>query len=282
MGVTRFGAYATEVIVDYRYLYPIPSSWTFEGAASFLCQALTAWYGLVELGGLRPSSSEKEVQKNVLIHSVAGGVGLCALQIASFCSAAVVGTVGSSQKVEFLIQNTSLPAEKIIVRTSPKEFASQLHNALRAPTLNDDVCEAEKIDADGYDIIMDSLCSAYFKPAFDCLARGGRHIVFGAADFMASCGDKPNWFTLAWKYLKRPTIDPMEMISANKSVMGFNLIWLWDKVDEMTRILEEMMACPWKEPHVGQTFLFSEALAAQKFMQTGESIGKIVLIVKKR
>ena len=71
---------------------------------------------------------------------------------------------GSSQKVEFLIQNTSLPAEKIIVRTSPKEFASQLHNALRAPTLNDDVCEAEKIDADGYDIIMDSLCSAYFKP----------------------------------------------------------------------------------------------------------------------
>ena len=58
MGVTRFGAYATEVIVDYRYLYPIPSSWTFEGAASFLCQALTAWYGLVELGGLRPSSSE--------------------------------------------------------------------------------------------------------------------------------------------------------------------------------------------------------------------------------
>lgn len=43
-------------------------------------------------------------------------------------------------------------------------------------------------------------------------------------------GDRPGWLRLAWQYLRRPTLDPTSMIGDNKSVMAFNLIWMFDKV----------------------------------------------------
>ena len=48
--LTRFGGYATALNVDTRYLAPVPGGWSFEAAAAFPVQALTAWYGLVRLG----------------------------------------------------------------------------------------------------------------------------------------------------------------------------------------------------------------------------------------
>ena len=43
-------------------------------------------------------------------------------------------------------------------------------------------------------------------------------------------GDKPGWLRLAWQFLRRPRLDPISMIGDNKSIMAFNLIWMFDKV----------------------------------------------------
>lgn len=45
-----------------------------------------------------------------------------------------------------------------------------------------------------------------------------------------SAGDKPGWLRLAWQFLRRPRLDPISMIGDNKSIMAFNLIWMFDKV----------------------------------------------------
>jgi len=74
------------------------------------------------------------------------------------------------------------------------------------------------IRVDGFDCIIDAVAGDYFKPGYESLSRGGRHVVYGASSFTPS-GDKPNWFSLAWKYICRPVVDPMEMMSDNKSVM---------------------------------------------------------------
>ena len=71
---------------------------------------------------------------------------------------------------------------------------------------------------DGFDCIIDAVAGEYFKPGYESLTRGGRLVVYGASNFTPT-GDKPNWFSLAWKYIRRPVIDPMEMMSDNKSVM---------------------------------------------------------------
>ena len=47
---------------------------------------------------------------------------------------------------------------------------------------------------------------------------------------MWNAGDQPGWLKLAWQYLRRPRLDPTSMIGDNKSVMAFNLIWMFDKV----------------------------------------------------
>ena len=72
--LTRFGGYASALNVGEQYLWPLPETWSFEDGAAYPVQALTAWYGLVPLGGVRRGSV-------VLVQSAAGGVGLNALQV---------------------------------------------------------------------------------------------------------------------------------------------------------------------------------------------------------
>jgi D-arabinose 1-dehydrogenase-like Zn-dependent alcohol dehydrogenase len=67
MGVVRFGAYATHVVIEEEYVLPIPQGWTFAEGAAFIVQALTAYYALFPLGALQRGAT-------VLIHSAAGGV----------------------------------------------------------------------------------------------------------------------------------------------------------------------------------------------------------------
>jgi len=110
------------------------------------------------------------------------------------------------------------------------------------------------------------------------LRPAGRMVIFGAADLMPS-GTRTNWLLLTARYLTRPRIDPIQMVSANKSVMGFNLIWLWEQADRLPKAydaLERYITCP---PHIGRRFPFTEAPVALRHLQSGRSIGKVVLDV---
>jgi synaptic vesicle membrane protein VAT-1 len=67
--LTRFGGYASALNFDLRYAVPFPAAWSSAEAAAWPVQALTAWYGLLPLGGLRKGQC-------VLVQSAAGGVGM--------------------------------------------------------------------------------------------------------------------------------------------------------------------------------------------------------------
>lgn len=95
MGVTRFGAYTSHINIDSAYVNKIPENWSFEEGASFLVQALTAYYGLFHLGNLKKGET-------VLIHSAAGGVGLLANRMAQKLGAYTIGTIGSAAKIDLL------------------------------------------------------------------------------------------------------------------------------------------------------------------------------------
>jgi len=50
--------------------------------------------------------------------------------------------------------------------------------------------------------------------------------------------------------------------------MGFNLIWMWDKEEEMSGMLEGLMTTlEWLPPHVGREFAFGEAKEAMAYLQ---------------
>ena len=59
--------------------------------------------------------------------------------------------------------------------------------------------------------------------------------------------------------------------------MGFNLIWLWNEVDKLPEAYRALAAYITRPPHIGRRFPFAEAPAALRHLQSGSSIGKVLL-----
>ena len=256
VGLTRFGGYATHVNAGARYLQPLPADWTCSDGAALPVQAITAWYAISELGACRPGFA-------VLVQSAAGGVGLNALAILRGMGAHTLATVGHERKAAFLVEHAGLERRQVIVRDR-RRFGAQLDDALRANQMS------------GLDLVLDAVAGPFFEPAYRRLRPGGRLVVYGAADLMPS-GTGTNWLKLAARYLTRPRIDPINMVSANRSVMGFNLIWLWNEVDKLPEAYRALAAYITRPPHIGRRFPFAEAPAALRHLQSGSSIGKVLL-----
>lgn len=258
IGVTRFGGYASHLNCDLRYLRPLPRGWSFAEGAGLLAQGLTAAYALLDLGACQKDHC-------VLIHSAAGGVGLIALDLVHKMGATPLATIGDAAKTELLRTRAALPAQQIIVRDR-RRFGEQLDQALR------------QLGARGVDLALDSLGGEYFMPVYDRLSAGGRHVLFGWATMMGG-GARPNYAKLAWRYLRRAKLDPLKMISANRSLLAFNLIWMWERIDQFDSLFSRLMALKPLPPFVGRSFPFDDALAALQFFQSGKSEGKVTLEV---
>ncbi|MCO6475709.1 MAG: zinc-binding dehydrogenase [Phaeodactylibacter sp.] len=251
MGVTRFGAYATHLNIDARYVLPLPPGWRFEEGAAYLVQVLTAYYALKELGNIQAGQT-------VLIHSAAGGVGTWANRIAKQYEAYTIGTVGRLEKLDFLQQEGY---DKGIVRS--KNFKADLEKALDGRDLH---------------LIMECIGGKILKEGYEMLAQQGRMIVYGSARY-GSVGNRPNYLKLIWYYLTRPRIDPQKMPEDNKGVLGFNLIWLYHKVELMHQLLKELEQMNLGKPHVGHTFPLEQLKEAILLFQTGKTVGKVVVKV---
>ncbi|RMA78735.1 zinc-binding dehydrogenase [Umboniibacter marinipuniceus] len=248
MGVTRFGGYASVIDSPAAYLSPLPSGYSYQQGAAYPVQTLTAFYALRELGALKPHHS-------VLVNSAAGGVGLQAMQLVKAMGATAIGTVRSEAKRAFL---ATRGAEHILVRED--DFSAQLRR--------------EGIEVD---LVLDGVGGAVQKACFNALKPMGRLIVFGAAEFTPG-KRRPNYFGAALKYLRRPKYDVMKMISDNRSVMAFNLIWLYENVSYLSGLMAEMQDFTTEPPHVGHEFEFTEAPAAIEMLRRGNTIGKVVLV----
>lgn len=247
MGVSRFGGYASIIDSAPDYLIPLPQNWDFAQGAAWPAQTLTAWYALTRLGALQPG-------QKVLVHSAAGGVGLQAMKLARALGGVPVGTVGNRDKAAWLGQQGF---GAVLVRE--QDFARQLRReGLR------------------FDLVLDAIGGKVQQASFDALNPMGRLVVFGAAEFTPS-GTRPDYLRALWRYLRRPRYDVMDMISSNRSVLAFNLIWLWEQKAQMKALLAELNDVPLPPPHVGHRFPFGDAHAALDLLRSGQSVGKVVL-----
>lgn len=249
MGVTRFGAYATHLNIDQRYVIPLPTDWDFAQGAAFLVQVLTAYYGLVHLGNLQSGHT-------VLIHSAAGGVGIFANRIAKRYNAYTIGSVGSAKKLDFLKKEGY---DQGIVRG--RDFAAKLKASLDGRELN---------------LVMECIGGKIFEIGYNQLAPMGRMVVYGSARY-ASPGNRPNYPRMIYQFLTRPKIDPQKIIELNKGLLGFNLIWLYEKADLLHEILQEVEQLQLAAPHIGHRFEFAQLPEAIRLFQTGKTIGKIII-----
>lgn len=252
MGATKFGGYVSHINIGHRYIIRLPEAWTFEEGAGYLVQGLTAYYALTRLGNLQQ-------QMTVLIHSAAGGVGIMANRICKKWNAYTIGTVGNAQKKAFLLQQEGYNA--VIVRGN--DFGGQLRAELGDRALL---------------LVMECIGGNIFRESWKVMAPMGRLIAYGSASF-TSHGAKPDYLLLIGRYLRRPRVDPLRLPSQNKSLMGFNLIYLYEQTDLMHTLLGELLSLQLRPQHVGHVFPFPQMHDAIRLFQKGETVGKVVVNV---
>ncbi len=254
MGYSRTGSHAEYVVVNHIMVGPIPDSMSFEEAASFLVIYLTAYHGLFTLGKLQPN-------EKVLIHAAAGGVGIAVIQLAKHYNAEVFGTVGSEFKRTFAYEQ----GVDHCINYTTENFASIIR---------------QNTDQYGVDVVMDAVGGRVFRPGWKLLAPMGRYIIYGFADAMGK--NSFSYVRAGKSLLTMPPVLLTTLISANKTIAGFNLSTLTGKTEYLRRTTEQildMYAQGIVKPVIGKIFPFDQINLAHAHLQRRESIGKVVVTI---
>jgi NADPH:quinone reductase-like Zn-dependent oxidoreductase len=252
-GVTFFDGYSSEVCVPKYQLYHKPSTMSFEQAACFPAVHMTAYHALFQLFILRP-------ENRVLVHSAAGGVGSALCQLLLWFGCDVVGIVGSSHKVDYL---RDLGVKKVIDKSKDDLWA-----------------KAQELSPAGYDVILDANGVKTLGDSYKHLAPTGKLIVYGFHTMLPKASDKLNFISLVVNYFKTPRFNAINLTSDNKSVLGFNLSFLFDKKEllneAMTKLIDLYEQEKIMSPKV-TSFTYQEVASAHGLIESGKSTGKIAI-----
>ncbi len=149
------GSYAEYQSVPAARLVPIPKDVDFEHAAALMLQGTTAHYLLHDFAPVGKGTT-------VLVHAVAGGVGLLVTQIGTHMGAHIIGTTSSEAKAA---KARAAGARDVIIYTET-DFAA----------------EAKRITGGkGVDLILDAVGKTTFAGDMDAVRVRGTIVVYGGA-----------------------------------------------------------------------------------------------------
>ena len=253
-GASRFGAYSTRINCPAEHLWRLPAHWDFIRGASFPVVYLTAYYALHQVGHLKQSD-------RVLVHSAAGGVGTALLHLLKINGNICVGIVGRSEK--------SVPAKEagatFVIDKSTQDLWKK----------------AEEISPKGYDLILDANGASTLRSSYHHLRPGGRLLIYGFASMFSYSGRK-NLPKLICYYLRTPRFNPFDLTGSNKTISGFNLIYLFERIELFHQIMADLLKCDSEgliPPMPVTTFLFEDVVSAHRAIESGKSVGKLVLVI---
>lgn len=251
--MTRFGGYSDVVCVPENQVFVRPADMSAEHGAALPVNYFTAWQLIVVMGGLRAGET-------VLVHSVGGGVGIAATQIAKHIGAKVIGTA-SRGKHEFL---RGIGVDELIdYRTEDFEKRTM-----------------DLTHGHGVELILDAVGGDSFKKGFRILAPTGRLGMFGMSS--AAVGKERSIVAALKTVASMPWLqfNPPSLLNANKGVFGVNLGHLWGEVPRIRKWADDLLEL-WAggviRPHVDKVFPFAEAAAAHHYVQDRKNIGKVLL-----
>ncbi|MEU1329131.1 SDR family NAD(P)-dependent oxidoreductase [Streptomyces sp. NPDC005865] len=156
MGVFE-GAFGPVVVAEARMVTRVPRGWDMRAAAGVPAAFLTAWYGLVELAGLKAG-------ERVLIHAGTGGVGMAAVQIARHLGAEVFATASPAKHA--VLDDMGIDAAH---RASSRDL--DFEETIRRAT-----------GGRGVDVVLNSLTGEFIDASLRLLGDGGRFLEMGKTD----------------------------------------------------------------------------------------------------
>lgn len=253
LAVTRFNAYATQLAVPRSQVFLLPPGLPLTAAAGFSAVSLTAWFALFEL-------AHPHAGNHMLVHSAAGGVGSMLVQLGKLAGCRVTGVVGAAHKVD---PARTMGADTVIDKSSQPLWKT-----------------AECLAPDGFDIILDANGVATLRQSYRHLAPVGKLVVYGFHSMLPRRGGVPHRLRLAWDYLRTPRFSPFDLTTRNRSVLGCNLSYLFDRTATLQQGMQQLLG--WLEqgklqPPGVSCYPFESAAQAHRDLESGQTAGKLVL-----
>lgn len=240
IALLKNGSYSEYVTSDEDLTFSIPDSVDFETAAACPTVAFTSYKLLADVARLASGET-------VLIHAAGGGIGTTAVQLAKLLGAKrVIGTVGSDKK-----KVTALEAgADEIINYQTENFADKVN---------------ELTDGKGVDVILDSLSGEVAEKSLTCLAMYGRLVNFGSA------GGETGHFKIT------------DLHASCRAVLGFSLGTTVrnrpDLLHDASVRLFQYLGDGRLKMKVGRHYTLEEAAKAHEWMESRQSVGKILLDV---
>jgi NADPH2:quinone reductase len=182
--------------------------------------------------------------QTVVVHSAAGGVGIVAVQIAKAAGARVIGTVSNDAKAALVKEYGA----DDVINYATSDFAADTMRLTGGR---------------GADLILDAVGKPTFEPGLKCLAPFGHLILYGRA------GGPPD------------PLNPFRLFEKSVKVSGFVLPVVYADPALMRAGIEksfQLMREGKLKLLVGKAFPLAQAAEAHRFMQSRQSVGKLVLV----
>jgi synaptic vesicle membrane protein VAT-1 len=252
--VSRFGAYAEQVIVEAKRAWKIPTGMSLEDAAAIPAVYITAWQSLCEVARVRRGDA-------VLIQAVAGGVGLAALQICKHLGVTTYGTASSDDKLTFAREHGLDHAINYARDDFEKEIA--------------------RLTGDrGVEFVLDSLGGEGLRKGYRCLSRGGLVVTIGAAGVAPPHRDPVSFLKAGVELVKGGVFHPFQLIEHNRGIAGVQVLLLWDDLPRLDRAMAEIFQ--WYaegaiKPHIDRIVTMEQAAEAHRALESRGTRGKLLI-----
>ncbi len=249
--LTRFGGYAEYVLAQYEVVNKVPEETPAGIVVALATQYTTAYFLAFEMANLQEND-------HVLIHAAAGGVGTGLVQMALHKKCIVFGTCSSAEKMEYLRGN----GVHYPINYRENDFAVHIK---------------EILGSKGLDVVFDPVGGKSVKKGYQLLGAGGRLCTFG----VSSMNNTTTIFGKLRVLFQFGIYHPLQFLSRSRGILGINMLGIAEEnPQKIGRTMKNVMALYKSgeiKPYVGGEFHIGKLAEAHDFLESGKSIGKIVV-----
>lgn len=233
------GGYAEYCIVRADICWPVPPSLSMKEAAAIPETLMTVWHNVFERG----YASEGET---ILVHGGTSGIGTMAIKLGRLFGLEVIVTCGSDEKCADALRIGAAHA----INYKATDFVEEV---------------ARITGGKGAHLVLDMVAGSYIPRNLKCLREDGRHVT------IAVQGGLVAEINMAYVMSRRLTLTGSTLRPRSnefKALLAqeiYQNVWP-DVVDGKLR------------PEMAKSFPLAEAAAAHALMESGDFVGKIVLI----
>jgi NADPH:quinone reductase-like Zn-dependent oxidoreductase len=139
----------------------------------------------------------------------------------------------------------------------------------------------DRLAPDGFDAVFESNGVATIRESWRRVRPTGRLVVYGHASMLRRGAGRAGKLGLLWRWLRMPRFDALRMTNENRSLMAFNLSYLFDERETLAEAMGDLLgraAAGTIAPVPVTTYPLDRVADAHRDLESGETTGKLILL----